>query len=699
MSLDPTSPLTALSGVGPSVARTLAGAGLATLGELLLYLPHRYEDRSNPLRIASLSEPDSVVTVVGRIVQLTPRRTRNRRLVIVEGLLDDGSGALPVVWFNQPYLATTLKPGTRVWLHGAVRAGRGRWGLQLQSPEWEAEDPDGDPLHLGRIVPIYRRIGNLSGRRLRTLIARALDGVGALADPLGPWLPPHLGLPPLDRAVRAVHFPEQPADRRALDELFARLAERTTPSHRRLAFDELLGLAVALERERARRGRQQAVACRITDELRETARSVLPFRLTGAQRRVLAEIVADLQRPTPMARLLQGDVGSGNTIVAALAALVAMESGAQVAMLAPTELLAQQHHGTLSRLLGASGHAPALLIGSLPAAEKRRVRAALADGSARFVVGTHALLEDDVVLPRLGFVVIDEQHRFGVAQRQALLDKGTAPHLLVMTATPIPRSLALSLYGDMDVSLLDELPPGRTPVKTVLRDGAARPRLAEFLREEVAQGGQAYWVFPLIEDSEALTLRAVSTHVRSVRADLPGVSVGMVHGRLPAAEREAAMAAFAAGETQVLCATTVIEVGVDVPNASVMVIEHPERFGLAQLHQLRGRVGRGRRRSLCVLLRGERAAGEALARLEAFTATNDGFRIAEQDFRLRGPGEFTGLRQWGRPEFRVAVLWLHREELEAARAVAAAAASRGELDRLADALAPAGVEERRVPVG
>jgi ATP-dependent DNA helicase RecG len=699
MSLAPASPLTALTGVGPSLARTLAGAGLATVGELLLYLPHRYEDRASPHPVASLSQPDQVVTVAGRIVQLTPRRTRNRRLVIVEGLLDDGTGALPVVWFNQPYLATSLKPGSRVWLHGWLRVGRGRWGLQLQSPEWEAEDPDGDPIHLGRIVPIYRRIGNLSGRRLRTLIARALDGVGTPADPLARWLPPHLALPPLDQAVRQVHFPEQPADAGALDGLFVRLAERTTPAHRRLAFDELLGLAVVLERERARRGRQLAVACRITDELRETARSVLPFRLTGAQRRVLAEIVADLQRPTPMARLLQGDVGSGKTIVAALAALVAMGSGAQVAMLAPTELLAQQHHDTLTRLLSASGNAPALLIGSLPAAEKRRVRAALGDGSARFVVGTHALLEDDVVLPRLGFVVVDEQHRFGVAQRQALLDKGTAPHLLVMTATPIPRSLALSLYGDMDVSLLDELPPGRTPVKTVLRDGAARPRLAEFLKQEVSEGGQAYWVFPLIEDSEALSLRAVSTHVRSVRAALPGVSVGMVHGRLPAAEREATMAAFTAGEIQVLCATTVIEVGVDNPNASVMVVEHPERFGLAQLHQLRGRVGRGRRRSLCVLLLGERVGGETLARIEAFAATTDGFRIAEQDFRLRGPGEFTGLRQWGRPEFRVAVLWLHREELEAARAVAASASARGELDRLAEALALPGAEERRVPVG
>jgi ATP-dependent DNA helicase RecG len=497
-----------------------------------------------------------------------------------------------------------------------------------------------------------------------------------------------------------VHFPQPPgAGVPATDAFFDQLAQRRTPAHRRLAFEELLALALVLERERGRRHSQRAPICNITEEVRDSARRVLPFRLTEAQKRAIAEIVSDLQRTYPMARLLQGDVGSGKTIVAALSALVVLASGHQVALLAPTELLAQQHYSTLTGLLGPTLFRPELLIGSLAAAEKRRVRDCLADGSAHFVVGTHALLEDAVVFGRLGLAIIDEQHRFGVAQRQALIEKGEAPHLLVMTATPIPRSLALSLYGDLDFSVLDEMPPGRTPVRTAIRDDSARPKLAEFLRGEVAGGGQAYWVFPLIEESDKISARAVETHVRAVRQSLPGVRVGVVHGRTPAAEREATMAAFAAGEIGVLCATTVIEVGVDVPNASVMVIENAERFGLAQLHQLRGRVGRGRRRSFCALLAGPECSHEAKERLELLAATADGFRIAEEDFRLRGPGEFTGLRQWGRPEFHVASLWLHRRELEAARALAATAAASGQLEAVAAALSCPGGVGPGVPVG
>ncbi|HQT93288.1 MAG TPA: ATP-dependent DNA helicase RecG, partial [Thermoanaerobaculaceae bacterium] len=511
--------------------------------------------------------------------------------------------------------------------------------------------------------------------------------------------PAGLALPSLGDALRWAHFPCPPASDAALGGVFEDLARRRTPAHRRLAFEELLALAVVLERERGRRRRQRAPECSITEEIRESARRVLPFRLTEAQRRVLAEIVADLQREFPMARLLQGDVGSGKTIVAALAALVALAAGHQVALLAPTELLAQQHHAMLTRLLAPTPHRPELLIGSLPAAEKRRVRQRLEDGSGHLVVGTHALLEDAVVFGCLGLAIIDEQHRFGVAQRQAMLAKGVAPHLLVMTATPIPRSLALSLYGDLDVSVIDEMPPGRTPVRTVLRDDGARGRLAEFLRKEVAAGGQAYWVFPLIEESEKVSARAVATHVRAVRQALGGIRVEAVHGRTPAGERESVMAAFAAGEVGVLCATTVIEVGVDVPNASVMVIENAERFGLAQLHQLRGRVGRGRRRSFCVLLTGPECADEARRRLEVVVATSDGFRIAEEDFRQRGPGELTGLRQWGRPEFLVASLWAHRRELEAARALAAAAGRRGELAALAKKVRCPGGVGPEIPVG
>jgi ATP-dependent DNA helicase RecG len=588
----------------------------------------------------------------------------------------------------------------RVWLYGALKPARSGWGLQLVAPEWEIEDEESEPIHLGRIVPMYRRLGSWSGRRVRTLVSRALEGLGQVVDPLAGMLPDDLRLVPLGEALSGVHFPQPPgAGVPATDAFFDQLAQRRTPAHRRLAFEELLALALVLERERGRRHSQRAPICNITEEVRDSARRVLPFRLTEAQKRAIAEIVSDLQRTYPMARLLQGDVGSGKTIVAALSALVVLASGHQVALLAPTELLAQQHYSTLTGLLGPTLFRPELLIGSLAAAEKRRVRDCLADGSAHFVVGTHALLEDAVVFGRLGLAIIDEQHRFGVAQRQALIEKGEAPHLLVMTATPIPRSLALSLYGDLDFSVLDEMPPGRTPVRTAIRDDSARPKLAEFLRGEVAGGGQAYWVFPLIEESDKISARAVETHVRAVRQSLPGVRVGVVHGRTPAAEREATMAAFAAGEIGVLCATTVIEVGVDVPNASVMVIENAERFGLAQLHQLRGRVGRGRRRSFCALLAGPECSHEAKERLELLAATADGFRIAEEDFRLRGPGEFTGLRQWGRPEFHVASLWLHRRELEAARALAATAAASGQLEAVAAALSCPGGVGPGVPVG
>ena len=698
MRLELTSPLSAIKGVGPASARVLAEAGLVGVRDLLWYLPHRYEDRTDPRRIGSLASAEGAVTLVGRLTSLVERRARNRRMRIVEAILDDGTGSLPVVWFNQPYLATTLRKGMRVWLHGALRPARSGWGLQLVAPEWEIEDEDQAPIHLARVVPMYRRVGTWGGRRVRSLVARALDELGEIPDQVAALLP-HAGLLPLGEAFRQAHFPVVPAHEHDVRELLGELQRRVTPALRRLAFEELLALGIALEEERRRRRQQRATACAISDEIRELARAILPFRLTGAQRRVVGEIVADLQRPVPMARLLHGDVGSGKTIVATLSALVVLEAGKQVALLAPTELLAQQHHATLSRLLAATPHRAELLIGSRPAREKRAVRGRLAEGSAALVIGTHALLEDETVFGHLGLAIIDEQHRFGVAQRQTLLDKGQAPHLLVMTATPIPRSLALSLYGDLDVSVLDELPPGRTQVRTAARDDAARPKLLEFLRREVGEGGQIYWVFPLIEESQKLSLRAVESHVRTVRQAFPGTAVGVVHGRLPAPEREGVMAAFVAGEIAVLCATTVIEVGVDVPNASVMVIENAERFGLAQLHQLRGRVGRGRRQSFCALLVADEAPVEARARLDFFAATSDGFRIAEEDFRLRGPGEFTGLRQWGRPEFRVASLITHRAELEAARAAAAEAERHNRLNEVRAALSCTGAIGNAVPAG
>jgi ATP-dependent DNA helicase RecG len=681
------SPLAALPGIGAARARSLAGAGLSTVRDLLFNLPFRYEDRSDVRSIASMVTGGETVTVHGRLVDLRERRFWARRMRIVDAVVEDGSGRLAVVWFNQPYLARSLKAGVQVWLHGTLRPGRKGAGLQLVSPEWEEDDEDdAQPVHLGRIVPIYRRLKGWNGRRLRALVAAALARLDAVADPLTPWLPGELALPPLGEALHELHFPAAGAGSAALFGLLGRLAGRQTGAHRRLAFEELLSLAATLEVERGRRRRLRAVAVAVTDAVRERARAALPFALTRAQRRVLVEIVDDLRRPYPMARLLQGDVGSGKTIVATLAALVVLESHAQVALLAPTELLAQQHLETLSGRLAPLGHSPELLIGSLGAAEKRRVRDRIAAGDPCLIVGTHALLEDAVVFARLGLAIVDEQHRFGAAQRQALLDKGEGPHLLVMTATPIPRSLALTLYGDLDVSLLDELPPGRTPVRTVVREQAARAKLLEFVAREVGAGGQAFWVFPAIDESDLADVHALSAHADALAGALPGVATAAVHGRLATSEREATMQAFVEGRVKVLLATTVVEVGVDVPNASVMVVEDAERFGLAQLHQLRGRVGRGRRRSFCVLLAGAGCGDEARRRLDLLAVTSDGFRIAEEDFRSRGPGELTGLRQWGRPELRVASLVVHRRELEAARACAADATRTGRLDALCAAV-------------
>jgi ATP-dependent DNA helicase RecG len=680
-------PLSAVAGVGPRTAAVLAGSGIRTVAELLWHLPSRWEDRAFPLPLREVRAGD-VVTVCGQVLDLRVRRVRSR-LTIVEAAVSDGESSLAVVWFNQPYLASSLQVGQRLWLHGTARPGR-RWGVELHSPEWEKERDDGEAVHHGRIVPVYRRIGEVSSRRLRGLMARILASLDRiLPDPLVGLLPGGAALS-LAEALTETHFPTAPA---GLDErlkLLQQLAQRRTPAQKRLVQQELLGLAVSLEKARQLRRQQRAVACRVTDQIRARARATLPFRLTQAQRRVLREIVADLQGAAPMARLLHGDVGSGKTVVAALATLVVAECGAQVAIMAPTELLAQQHHATFTRLLAPTPHRPALLVGGLSEGEKRQVREGLAGGSLAVVVGTHALFQEETSFARLGLVVIDEQHRFGVAQRQRLMAKGDAPHLLVMTATPIPRSLALTLYGDLEVSVLDELPPGRSRVRTVVRDGGARDRVLGFVRREVSEGGQAYWVVPFIEDSESLSVRAIASHAREIRRGLAGVSVGVVHGRLPAAERDQVMAAFLAGEIKVLCATTVIEVGVDVPRASVMVIENAERFGLAQLHQLRGRVGRGGRASYCVLLLGEECGAEARERVARFAALTDGFAVAEEDFRQRGPGEFTGVRQWGRPDLAAADLRIHLAELEWARGVAARWARRGQLQKLARLLGDPG---------
>jgi len=636
-----------LKGVGPRRAARLAELGLATVEDLLYHLPFRYEDRRAYARIADLEPQGQERTVEARVESSRLIRTRRRGFTLFEAALADPSGAIRAVWYNQPYLERLLVAGRRVVVFG--RAAVDRYGRRvLENPEYELlDDDDAEGIHAGRIVPVYRRLADCSSRGLRSLMHRALED----SDPrsFGPTVPAEVvgreGYPERFAALRASHFP--PADAR-----LERLERRETAAQRYLAYEEifLLQLALALRR-RGLHEQPREVCYEISDALRTRLAGVLPFKLTAAQRRVLKEIGADLRSPHPMNRLLQGDVGSGKTIVALLALLVAVENGFQAALMAPTEILAEQHERNIRRLLEAGGidWPIRLLTGSLRAAARRRALAEIASGQARIVIGTHALFEPDVRFRRLALAVVDEQHRFGVLQRAALAGKGPRPDVLVMTATPIPRSLALTLYGDLDLSVIDELPPGRMPVATYVRGEEDRDRVYARLRQEVSRGRQVYVVVPLVEETAKSDLKAATVFAEQLAQGVfPGFRVGLVHGRMAAADKERVMQRFAAGEIDVLVATTVIEVGVDVSNATVMVVEHAERFGLSQLHQLRGRVGRGAAQSSCVLMVGGGTPGlEARRRLEIMRETNDGFRIAERDLELRGPGAVFGTQQHG----------------------------------------------------
>ncbi len=688
----PWDPVERLRGVGEKLGGALREAGAPRVVELLLHLPARYEDRSRVEPLASarraVGRKVLVRAVVGRVRQ---HRGRGRRQSRVEAVLEDSGATLAAVWFNQPWVGRRLEGAGRVWAYGPVRLSRA--GVpELVNPELEevADGPAGEG-----IVPVYPRLGPFGGRRLRRLEAQARAVLPLLEDPLPEGLRRRLDLPDLAEALARLHEPALPGERLEAEGELARLGSGRSRWHERLALDELLAFACGAAAIRRQRAAQVAPSLAPAEPVDHLARRLLPFALTPGQRRAAGEIVHDLAGPRPMARLLQGDVGCGKTAVAALAMSVAAQGGFQAVLMAPTELLAEQHHRTLTELLAGAGLAPVLLTGSLRPAEQRAVRAALAAGEARLAVGTHALVQESVGLARLGLAVVDEQQRFGVAQRQALVDKGRAPHLLVMTATPIPRSLALTVHGDLDLSVVDDLPPGRQPVTTVIRPVAARPRLYSFLRREVGEGGRAYVVCPLIDPSPQLAARALAEHGREVQAALPGVAVALLHGRMAAAERAAVAEAFRHGRVQVLVATSLVEVGVDVPEATVMVVESPERFGLSQLHQLRGRVGRGRRRSYCALVVDDELEPEALARLERFCAAGDGFEIAELDLALRGPGELAGLRQWGRGWLRFADLQRHQGLAALARRLAGELAERGELDRVRSALArlhPCGAE-------
>lgn len=676
----PGAPLTELKGIGPKSAEALSAEGFDTVLDLLLHLPRRYEDRTRVTHLDRRLEVGEWVLLRGCVKGVRLRRIPRRRMVIVDGFVDDGRGNLKVVWFNHRWIHTRLADEPELYLYGQVREARGG-SLQLVNPEIEEVSDEA-----ARIVPVYRRLGRFGGRRLRRLIEQCLPVADGCRDPLPGAIRKRFELPTLDNALRELHMPSVSGDDEDRTRAVEELNNGASRSHLRLAFDELLAFACAMGTRRAARSAFQAPRIDTSVVSARRVRELLPFVLTGAQDRVLGEIQTDLAGDTPMARLVQGDVGSGKTVVAGLAMLMALESGHQVAFMAPTELLAEQHARSLTDILGATGHTVHQLTGSLPAREQRRVREDLVEGSVRLVVGTHALFQESVTFRDLGLVVVDEQHRFGVTQRQALAEKGRAPHLLVMTATPIPRSLALTVYGDLDLSVIDELPPGRRPVRTHLRFEDSRPKVMDFVREEIAAGGRVFMVYPIIDLSEEIESAALTEHEESVRDALPGIEVEVLHGRLDRSRREEAISRFREGSAQVLLATTVVEVGVDVPEATVMIIESAQRFGLSQLHQLRGRVGRGERQAWCILMADQGLGEDARRRLEVVCGSNDGFEIAEADLEFRGPGELTGIRQWGPAGFRFANLFRDRDLINLTKDLAAECGSTGELEPLLEGL-------------
>jgi len=715
-------PIMYVRGVGPRVAEMLAAKGILTAEDLLYHLPFRYEDRQNPRSLDEL-KPGETASIIAEVRGSILLRTR--KAPIFELTIGQGRFAMKCIWFNGTYLNGKFHAGQTVAVYGKVEPSRSTSNMKMIQPQFEllpdeSDDAETRLLEVGRITPVYESLGGsrLASRWQRKVIFNLLESRrGVVPECLPKEMLARLDLPDRESALREVHFPPEGTP-------FAQLQASSTPAHRRLIFEELFFLELGLELKRRCMRERAGIAFATTDKVREAIREVLPFHPTTAQKRALGEIVADMRQPSPMRRLLQGDVGSGKTIVALQAMLVAMENGYQAALMAPTEILATQHFLAARKLLERSSRKPriVLLTGSLDEDRKRHTRGLINRGEAQLVIGTHALIEEKVEFDRLGLVVVDEQHRFGVLQRFRLMKKPNQPEpdVLVMTATPIPRTLALSLYGDLDVSVLDELPPGRTPIVTRRVPGDEAEKVWEFVRKQVGQGRQAYIVYPVIEGSKddqpeldfshddpdagiepsasaipksnrkgktaelfpkaaqeanptakSGLKSAVDMYEKLRTGPLAGLRVGLLHGRLDADEKEIVMRRFHRGEIDVLVATTVIEVGVDVPNATVMVVEHAERFGMAQLHQLRGRVGRGAAKSYCVLMTGVRVSPLGEERLNAMVRTQDGFELAELDLSMRGPGEFFGTRQAGLPDFRVANLLRDRQLLELAKREAA----------------------------
>ena len=670
-------PVQYLRGVGPKKAEVLARAGIRTLEDAVWSLPWRYEDRTQVRLIDNLI-PGQEAVVAAEVQAVKLAVTAHKRRKLVEVTAADHTGSLHLVWFNQPYLSETFQAGQRLMLYGLVRPKSGRWAqYQMENPVFEVlesgpQDPaHADLVHMGRIVPIYHgretKTRTMPSDRVRAIMKALVDQyAGGAVDALPPSVIKGRRLMPFGEAIRAVHFP---ASNASLEDLIG----SRTPGHRRFVFEDFLLLELALGRKREEIKREaRSLTYKLNTPLSQRLLQALPFRLTGAQTRVLRDIHQDLAGPHPMNRLIQGDVGCGKTVVAVAAMLDAVGSGLQAALMAPTEILAEQHYLNLKNLLEPLGVSCVLLVGGRAGKTRAAALATIADGSSQVVIGTHTLIQQGVAFHKLGLAVIDEQHKFGVLQRATLKGKGYAPDVLVMTATPIPRTLALTLYGDLDLSVIDAMPPGRTPIRSLLFAENQRARAYRLIEDELAQGRQAYVVFPLVEESEKVDLKAAITGAERLQRDVfPKRTVGLIHGRMKSGAKDRVMTDFKAGRIQVLVATTVIEVGIDVANATVMLIEHADRFGLAQLHQLRGRVGRGAHKSHCLLMGPGRLSEVARRRLEALVKSHDGFVIAEEDMDIRGPGEFFGTRQWGPTDLRVANLIRDVKILEEAREEAA----------------------------
>ncbi|MGO8687677.1 MAG: ATP-dependent DNA helicase RecG [Candidatus Dormibacteria bacterium] len=634
----PETPVAELPGVGPARAQRFARLSIVSVADLLLHLPRRYEDTRQLVPLGEL-RPGGHQTSRARVRDVRARHSPQRRMALVEATLEEGGTLVGAIWFNQPFIARQLSAGMEVLVSGKVVSGL--HGLTFQNPRFERVSAD--PQHVGRLAAVYPETEGVTSKYLRALIGRVLAVAEQMPDRLPPEVREAEGLLPIGEALRQVHLPD--------DENTAAAARE------RLGFEELFLIQLAAERARRRRLGSAGVVVAYDVEVARAFSASLPFRLTDGQRIAAHQLLSDLAAPGPMNRLLQGDVGSGKTVVAAMAALMTCRAGFQCVVMAPTEILARQHHSTLEALLEPHGLGTRLLLGSTGSRARREILEGLAAGHDPLVVGTHALIEDDVVLNDLGLVVVDEQHRFGVAQRQRLRLKARAmPNFLAMTATPIPRSLALTVYGDVDVSELREMPPGRLPVETRVVPPDQRSEAYEFVRGQVGAGRQVFVICPLIEESDKLGVRSVTAEHRKLAGEVfPDLRVEMLHGRMPAREKAERMDRFAAGDADLLVATSVVEVGVDVPNATVMIVEGAERFGLAQLHQLRGRVGRDRHRAYCLLFE-DGIDEEGSQRLQAVATTQSGFDLAELDLRLRGPGDVAGLRQHGLPEMRAADL-------------------------------------------